>query len=81
MGNDWYRVPKSEGWLLLCLIVYAVIFFLPWSYDVMILNVTLQAWGAYALHILAPVAAIMLILKSRDKQVSKTKDEARSFDT
>ncbi|WP_368503211.1 hypothetical protein AB3N04_13210 [Alkalihalophilus sp. As8PL] len=78
MGN-WYRLPKSEGIFLSAIIIYAVIFFLPWSYDVMIMNITLQAWGAYGLHILAPVIAIYLIMQNKETKV--TADRKQSLDT
>ncbi|WP_054635891.1 MULTISPECIES: hypothetical protein [Bacillaceae] len=81
MGN-WYRLPKGEGWFLVGIFLYAGVFFLPWSYDVMILHLTLQAWGAYALHLIAPVVAIYLIIRSKSKEVNIDSERSnRSFDT
>ncbi|MEB1806503.1 MAG: hypothetical protein LPK26_04205 [Bacillaceae bacterium] len=70
MNKQWYSLPRRDAVLLIGLIVYSAIFFLPWSYNIMIFNVTLLAWGAYGLHLIAPVAAILFILSERTAKVS-----------
>lgn len=70
MNKQWYSLPRRDCVLLIGLIVYSAIFFLPWSYDIMIFNVTLLAWGAYGLHLIAPVVAILFILSERNANVS-----------
>ena len=77
MSNQWFHLPRRDGLFLLGLVLYPVIFFLPWSYEIKILNVTLLAWGAYLLHILAPVTAIWLILTSRSQSVKI--NQSKSF--
>jgi hypothetical protein len=63
--SNWYPIPRRDGVFALGLVLYAVIFFLPWSYDIEILNVSLLAWGAYLLHLIAPIAGILLALRDK----------------
>ena len=60
--KNWYSLPKHEIYLLLFLIIYPTIFFLPWSYNIMFLNVSLLAWSALVLSIVAPVISIIMLV-------------------
>ncbi|MCM3584995.1 hypothetical protein M3182_04445 [Mesobacillus maritimus] len=64
--NNWFPLPRRDGLFILGLLLYTVIFFSPWTYNVMILNISLLAWGAYLLCILAPLTGIMLALKDKE---------------
>jgi hypothetical protein len=80
MSNQWFHLPRRDGLFLLGLVLYTVIFFLPWSYEIKILNVTLLAWGAYLLHILAPATAIWLILTSKSQSVKINQSKSLNND-
>lgn len=64
--KNWFLFPRRDALFILGLIVYTIIFFSPWTYDVMILNISLLAWGAYLLCILAPVTGILLALGEKE---------------
>ncbi|MBF7082750.1 hypothetical protein IT084_07125 [Desulfallas sp. Bu1-1] len=70
--KNWFSMPKRELFLLLFLIIYPIVFFLPWTYNIMILNVTLLAWGAYALYFLAPIVSI-IVLSSEQRTIETDK--------
>ncbi|MBB6450120.1 hypothetical protein HNR44_002098 [Geomicrobium halophilum] len=72
-GKKWYKIRPRDGIFLLGIFFYVIVFFLPWSYDVMILNVSLVAWGAYLLHVLVPAVGILLIISEKD--ISSRKPE------
>ncbi|MFZ5633338.1 MAG: hypothetical protein ACOY40_10875 [Bacillota bacterium] len=72
--GNWFPIPRRELYLLLFLVLYPTIFFLPWSYNIMVLNVSLLAWGAYALFFLAPIISIITLMnghRSSEKTESK----------
>jgi len=72
--GNWFHIPRRELYLLLFLVIYPTIFFLPWSYNVMVLNVSLLAWGAYALFFLAPIISIItLVTGNRSSEKIETK--------
>jgi hypothetical protein len=64
--KNWFPFPRRDGLFIFGLIVYTIIFFSPWTYDVMILNISLLAWGAYLLCILAPLGGILLALGEKE---------------
>ncbi|WP_209123136.1 hypothetical protein [Alkalihalobacillus sp. BA299] len=69
MNKQWYSLSRRDSCLLIGIIVYSLIFFLPWSYNIMIFNVTLLAWGAYGLHLIAPIVAILFILNDSKSKI------------
>lgn len=76
--KNWFPFPRHDGLFIIGLVLYTIIFFSPWTYDVMILNITLLAWGAYLLCILAPVTGILLALRGHDTNLKTKKTEEKS---
>lgn len=72
--GNWFPMPRRELYLILFLIIYPTIFFLPWSYNVMFLNVSMLAWGAYALFFLAPIISIITLVTTH-KNSLKTESQ------
>ncbi|WP_174732144.1 hypothetical protein [Mesobacillus harenae] len=64
-SNDWFTMKKTDLYFLLGMFGIVVLLFLPFTYEIMIYNISLLAWGAYALHILIPAFAIWLIMRER----------------
>lgn len=63
MGKDsWFLIPKKDGIFFIGILVYVVMFFLPWTHEIKILNVSLLAWGGALLFLLAPITGIILTL-------------------
>lgn len=72
--GNWFPIPRRELYLLLFLVLYPTIFFLPWSYNIMVLNVSILAWGAYALFFLAPIISIItLVMGHRSSEKTESK--------
>lgn len=65
--SHWFHMPKKDGIFILFLVIYVVLFFLPWSYEMTLLNISLLAWGASFLFLLAPVLGIVLTLAEKSK--------------
>ncbi|UJL45521.1 hypothetical protein KFZ58_14095 [Virgibacillus sp. NKC19-16] len=67
-SKNWFRIPLRDGLFLIGLIGYVVAIFLPWSYDIKILNISLLAWGAGLLFLLAPITGIILTLAEKSRR-------------
>lgn len=65
MGHS--RMRRGEAALLIGIAVYAIIVFLPWTHDVTVAGVGLIAWLMYGLVFAAPLAALILALRTRDE--------------
>lgn len=64
-SNDWFSMRKRDRYFLLGMIGIVVFLFLPFTHGIMIFNISLLAWGAYALHFLIPAIGIWMIMKER----------------
>lgn len=58
--ENWFKMPFREGLLIILIVLFLIVFMLPWSYDVTILNISLVAWGGLVLHLIIPILAIIL---------------------
>lgn len=58
--SNWFSMPKKDAILLIGIIIYVIIFFFPWTYDIKILNISLLAWGGALLFLLAPITGMIL---------------------
>lgn len=62
-SSNWFHFPKKDAIFFVAIVLYVLLFFLPWTHDVKILNVSLLAWGGALLFLLAPITGIVLALK------------------
>ncbi len=60
-NSNWFPVKRQDLFVVLFILVYVIVFFLPWSYDVMFYNISLNAWASLALFIIAPLLSIVII--------------------
>jgi|GEM_PF-4917082 len=67
-NNNWFKIPKRDGIFGVSIVLYVVLFFLPWSYDIKILNISLLAWAAALLFLLAPVTGLVLTLVEKSER-------------
>lgn len=57
------RLTKQERVVLIGLLAFIVLTFLPWTYDIMLAEVSLLAWLLWSLMIVAPGVGIVLALR------------------
>lgn len=69
--NNWFKMPKRDGIFGLSIILYVVLFFLPWSYDIKLLNISLLAWAAALLFLLAPITGLLLTQVEETEKTEK----------
>ncbi|MBU8906942.1 hypothetical protein [Desertibacillus haloalkaliphilus] len=73
-NKQWFSLPRRDCFFLIGILLYTIIFFLPWSYEITILNITLVAWAAYLLHVLAPIVGILLIIMDKNQGRNKSEE-------
>lgn len=61
-NKNWFKMPKKDVIFLIGIVLYVLMFFLPWTYEIKILGVSLLAWGGALLFLLAPITGIILTL-------------------
>ncbi|PIC62692.1 hypothetical protein CSV79_15710 [Sporosarcina sp. P13] len=64
--KNWFLLSRRNLLFVIALIAYPIIFFLPWSYDILLLEVSLLAWSAFLLSLLAPTIGILLVLTEKE---------------
>lgn len=72
--DNWYKLRTGEKFFLVSIIFYVILFFLPWSYNIMILDITLMAWAGLLLFFLAPITGLYLILTEKTENSAKGSD-------
>lgn len=60
-----YRMPGAEVALLVGIVVFATVAFLPFTHDVTIAGVGLLAWLMWVLMVAAPAAGLVLAFRDR----------------
>ncbi|AXF55353.1 hypothetical protein [Salicibibacter kimchii] len=73
--KNWFKMPSREGLLIILIVLFLIVFMLPWSYDVTILNISLVAWGGLALLVILPILAILLTWEKKSVRKSVNKGE------
>jgi uncharacterized integral membrane protein len=78
-NSNWFSVSRHDGIFLIAILLYVVVFFLPWSYDIKILNVSLLAWGAYLLFLFAPIIGICLAFQIKSEKITTQKENKKEI--
>ncbi|QDI90490.1 hypothetical protein EPH95_04260 [Salicibibacter halophilus] len=71
--NNWFKMPFREGFLIILIVLFLIVFMLPWSYDVTILNISLVAWAGLALQLVIPILALILTWEKKNVRKSVNK--------
>jgi hypothetical protein len=58
-------MPKAEVGVLVGIIVFAIVTFLPWTHDTSLAGVNMIAWLMWTLMIAAPVAGLVVALRAK----------------
>jgi hypothetical protein len=66
--GNWIVMPLRERIFLVALVVYAVVFFLPWTHDITFLNLSIMVWGTYLLTFMAPIISIIFLLSEKPQR-------------
>ena len=80
-GNrNWFPLPKKDAIFILFIILYVILMFLPWSHNIKILNISLLAWGAALLFLLAPITGILLTISEKPQsEMNQPIDKGEKF--
>jgi glucan phosphoethanolaminetransferase (alkaline phosphatase superfamily) len=62
MKGNWFLLQRKEVYFIVGVLLYMLVFFMPWSYNITFLNVSLLAWAAYFMLFLGPIWGILLTL-------------------
>ncbi|QQK76563.1 hypothetical protein HUG15_13990 [Salicibibacter cibarius] len=64
-------MPFREGLLIILIVLFLLVFMLPWSYDITFLNISLVAWGGLSLQLIIPLLAIVLTWENKKRSLDK----------
>ncbi|WP_211202225.1 hypothetical protein [Salicibibacter cibarius] len=69
--KNWFKMPFREGLLIILIVLFLLVFMLPWSYDITFLNISLVAWGGLSLQLIIPLLAIVLTWENKKRSLDK----------
>ena len=64
----FYPMSSGDRWYLLAVIAFAVISFLPWSWQIEVAGMALFGWLMAALMVFSPAIALVRLLKRHNRQ-------------
>ncbi|QQK80479.1 hypothetical protein HUG20_11615 [Salicibibacter cibi] len=69
--KNWFKMPFREGLLIILIVLFLIVFMLPWSYDITFLNISLVAWIGLSLQLVIPLLAIALTWENKKENQNK----------
>ncbi|SES63807.1 hypothetical protein SAMN05421676_10124 [Salinibacillus kushneri] len=64
-SRNWFPMPKKDAIFFIAIVLYVLLFFLPWTYEIKLLDISLVAWGGSLLFFLTPITGILVALSER----------------
>lgn len=63
-GRSDVTMPRGELALLIAIVIFSVVTFLPITHNVSLFGIPLMAWMLWALMVIAPAVGLVLSLRS-----------------